>query len=308
MDELILHHYPPSPVAEKVRKAFGIKGLFWRSVEENRLPPRPELFAMTGGYRRIPVLQVGADLYCDSLCILRALERMKPEPTLFPIGIGGMPFGLSRWTDDELFSHAFKAVIAPVAGDLPSEFVNDRARLYLGANHDLAKEAADMPHTLSQLRSMFGWVDDRLRSEVKFILGDDPGMPDILVWYLYWFLRERYEGAAKLFAEFDALNKWSERVDALGTGEQSAMSCEEALEIAKNAEPRSAKTEDPTDPLGLKIGMNVTIEPITESGETPISGTIHAVGRDDIALAMSNEACGAVVVHFPRVGYRVKAL
>ena len=69
MSDIIFHHYPPSPVAEKVRKTFGIKGLSWASCEENRLPPRPELFAMTGGYRRIPVMQIGADIYLSLIHI-----------------------------------------------------------------------------------------------------------------------------------------------------------------------------------------------------------------------------------------------
>ena len=84
MTEIIFHHYPVSPVAEKVRAGLGIKKLAWRSVEHNRLPDRPELFAMTAGYRRIPVMQIGADIYCDSQCILRELERRFPEPTFFP--------------------------------------------------------------------------------------------------------------------------------------------------------------------------------------------------------------------------------
>ena len=74
MTEFILHHYPLSPYAEKIRTGFGIKRLAWRSVEHNRMPERPELFPMTGGYRRIPVLQIGADIYCDTQCILRELE------------------------------------------------------------------------------------------------------------------------------------------------------------------------------------------------------------------------------------------
>ena len=57
MAEIILHHYPQSPVAEKVRTGLGLKKLAWRSVEQNRLPDRPELLAMTGGYRRIPVIR-----------------------------------------------------------------------------------------------------------------------------------------------------------------------------------------------------------------------------------------------------------
>jgi len=82
MSEIILHHYPPSPVSEKIRTGPGLKQLSWRSVEQSRLPDRPELFAMTGGYRRIPVMQLGADIYCDSLCILTELERLHPPALL----------------------------------------------------------------------------------------------------------------------------------------------------------------------------------------------------------------------------------
>ena len=75
MPDLILHHYPQSPVAEKVRVVLGIKNVAWRSVQIPRLPPKPDLMPLTGGYRRTPVLQVGADVYCDSQCIIRELER-----------------------------------------------------------------------------------------------------------------------------------------------------------------------------------------------------------------------------------------
>ena len=92
MTEIIFHHYPVSPVAEKVRAGFGVKKLTWRSVEHNRLPDRPELFAMTAGYRRIPVMQIGADIYCDSQCILRELHRRFPEPTFFPGGADCVPW------------------------------------------------------------------------------------------------------------------------------------------------------------------------------------------------------------------------
>jgi len=97
MQDFIIHHYPQSPVSEKIRVAMGLKNLAWRSVEQNRLPERPELLAMTGGYRRLPVLQIGADIYCDTQLIFREIERRMPEPSLFPSGEHGLAFGLSRW-------------------------------------------------------------------------------------------------------------------------------------------------------------------------------------------------------------------
>ncbi|CAF4436931.1 unnamed protein product, partial [Rotaria magnacalcarata] len=81
--ELILYHYPQSPFAEKVRTAMGLKNLKWFSVITNRIPPRPHLDVLTGGYRRIPVLQVGADMYCDTHLILRTLDRLRPESPSF---------------------------------------------------------------------------------------------------------------------------------------------------------------------------------------------------------------------------------
>jgi glutathione S-transferase len=85
-NQIILHHYPQSPVAEKVRIVLGMKGLSWKSVEIPRLPPKPNLVALTGGYRLTPVMQIGADIYCDTKCIIRELQRRFPFPTLFQGG------------------------------------------------------------------------------------------------------------------------------------------------------------------------------------------------------------------------------
>lgn len=308
MSDLILHHYPPSPVAEKIRKTLGLKGLAWNSVEHERLPDRPELFAMTGGYRRIPVLQIGADIYCDTQCIFGAIEAFAPEPTLFPGGGGGMPYAISRWTDVELFASAFRIAFVPVRDKLPSALVTDRARLYLGADGDLEAEARDMPHTLAQFRAQIDWVETRLASGRPFLLGDAPGMPDVLVWFIYWFVRERYSEQAAFFAEFERLLAWAERMEGLGYGTQSAMTAAEALAVAKKAEPRTQQKADPRDPQGLAPGQRVTVQPTTDSLEKAIEGALLSVDRQSVAILREDPACGRVAVHFPRVGYRVTKL
>ena len=93
MAEIILHHYDRSPFSEKVRAAFGIKGLSWRSVRIPDVMPKPDYTPLTGGYRRTPSMQIGADIYCDSAMILLELERRFPEPTLFPTGDRGLGRG-----------------------------------------------------------------------------------------------------------------------------------------------------------------------------------------------------------------------
>src|SRR5690348_16998844 len=88
MTDIILHHYDTSPYSEKVRLGFGLKGLAWASVELPQIMPKPNLTALTGGYRKTPVLQIGADIYCDSQLIMRELERRYPTPSFYPAGRG----------------------------------------------------------------------------------------------------------------------------------------------------------------------------------------------------------------------------
>lgn len=308
MPELVLHHYPPSPVSEKIRKALGLKSARWISVEENRLPDRPELFAMTGGYRRIPVLQIGADLYCDSQRILRELEHRLPEPTLFPGQSADIAWGIARWIDGALFDSAVRIALAPAAGRLPPELIQDRARLYLGPEADMAHEARDLPHTLSQVRTQLGWLDEQLSGTEPFLGGAFPGLTDVLAWCVYWFIQERYDEAAAFLGEFTHLSGWAGKIDALGHGTVDTMLPEDALMLARESAPADTGSEDALDPQGLRCGMHVGIEPLVDSGERPVTGQIRSIGREELVLTHRHARCGEVAIHFPRVGYRVRPL
>jgi glutathione S-transferase len=305
MSEIIYHHYPLSPVAEKVRIAFGIKKLAWRSVEHARMPDRPELLAMTAGYRRIPVMQIGADIYCDSQCIMRELERRFPEPTFFPGHGKGIPWGVSRWTDVTMFELIFRTAFAPVMDKLPPELVKDRSRLYLGPGADLKKELDDLPHTLAQLRAHFGFLDTQLGHGKAFLTADQPGAVDAFVWHLMWFFKERYGKQQEFLAEFPRLVAWMERIKAVGHGSPTPMTAQEALAIGKAAEPAFPTQEDPRDPQGLKVGMKVAIGPLGDTGEKKVEGAVRAVSRETLVIDHEHPMCGRVAIHLPRVGYRV---
>jgi glutathione S-transferase len=64
--DTILHHYFNSPYSEKVRIQLAIKGLVWSSVVQPSVMPKPDRTPLTGGYRRIPVMQIGTEVFCDS--------------------------------------------------------------------------------------------------------------------------------------------------------------------------------------------------------------------------------------------------
>ncbi len=118
MSELILHHYPTSPFAEKARLLLGFKGLSWRSVHISPVMPKPDLTALTGGYRKTPVLQIGADIYCDTSLIARRLEQEKALPSFFPEGQEMTTASFATWVDSVVFQHAVSLVFQPesVAG------------------------------------------------------------------------------------------------------------------------------------------------------------------------------------------------
>jgi glutathione S-transferase len=305
--EIILHHYPPSPVSEKVRVALGIKNLAWRSVEIPRVPPKPDVMPLTGGYRRTPIMQIGADVFCDSQCILRELQRRYPQPSFYPAGADGLPWGIGRWTD-ALFETAVRISLGANAAQLPEDFARDRVRLFLGPTGSLAQVQADIPHAAAQVRAQLGWMEERLAGGRRFMLGEQPGLPDAMCYYLVWFVRARWQGGPAMLAEFPALEAWAQRVKAIGHGRPSPLRSGEAVEIARAAEPETPERADPRDPQGLAPGQHVTVVPDLDSGETPVAGEIRLVERDRIALLREDPRVGRVCVHFPRVGYRVASV
>jgi glutathione S-transferase len=305
MSEIIIHHYPQSPVSEKIRKAMGLKKLSWRSAEQSRFPDRPELFAMTGGYRRLPVLQIGADLYCDTQCIFRELERRVPSPSFFPNGERGLPFALSRWTDNIMFDLAMRVSFAPIAATLPPALVEDRARLYLGPDGDFKREIADLPHTVAQLRTQLGWLEEALSGNRLFLFGSQPGMGDLLAWFIVWFIRGKNDTTDRLLRECPGVLEWASRMDGLEYGHVEPISPAEALAQARSADPAVVDCVDAADPLGLRLGTTIAIRPISDTGEKPIIGELVASLRDTVTLRHSAPECGTVSLHFPRVGYRM---
>lgn len=303
MPEIILHHYPQSPVSEKVRVLLGMKGLDWRSVEIPRLPPKPDLMPLTGGYRLTPVMQIGADIYCDSLCIARALQDKFPEPTLYPGGTDGLVWGISRWTDGLFFRTALEVIFGAEHRRMPQEFVVDRGRIYFGADWNMEKLESDLANSIARLRAQLGWVEERLSTGRKFLLGDEPGLSDALVYYLVWFVRGRWEGGPGLLSQFPSLCAWEARVRAIGHGNPADMTAHQALDVARDSEPATPEMADPDDPRGLRPGDRVSVAP--DEGSPGAEGAVLALHRHEITIVRDDPRVGAVAVHFPVVGYRV---
>ena len=175
MADIILHHYPLSPYAEKVRTALGIKNAAWRGVIIPVIMPKPDLMPLTGGYRKTPVMQIGADVYCDTQLILRALERRIPEPTLYPGGSGGLADGIAWWAERSLFNVAVGVAFAKTGGQLPPGFAEDRAK-FSGREVNLERIRAAEPRLLADYRAQLQWLEETLAKR-PFLLGERPRRP-----------------------------------------------------------------------------------------------------------------------------------
>ncbi|HUO87691.1 MAG TPA: glutathione S-transferase family protein [Rhizomicrobium sp.] len=302
--EIILHNYPNSPFSEKVRVALGIKKLAWRSVVQPVIMPKPDLIPLTGGYRKIPVMQIGADVFCDTQIILRELERRFPSPSLSPQNRGA-PYGLGFWTDRQIFQAAVAIIFGEIGDQVPEDFRKDRAAMSGGGFNSEALKAA-VPLMRDQYRAHTQFLEDQLSDGRAFWGGDKPGLADIHAFMNPWFVGNALPHKARAtIAEFPHVQAWYDRVKALGHGTPTDMSPKEALAVAKAATPEAKEVADPNDPNGRKPGDRVKVS-ADDYGRDPIAGEIVFSNAHEIAIRRSAPEVGEVVVHFPRAGFVVQ--
>lgn len=304
--DVIFHHYPTSPFSEKVRLAFGIKHLTWRSVEIPNMMPKPDLLPLTGGYRKTPVMQIGADIFCDTQIILRELERRYPEPTLFPNG-DGLAYALAFWADRIFFMPTVAIIFGEIGDQVPEAFKKDRAAMSGNTfSTDAMKAAA--PFVRDQYRAHLDFIAGALKDGRAFLEGERASAFDAHAMMNIWFLNGALPHIAKpLLAEYSAVEAWYGRLRAIGHGTMTAMDSKEALRIAKEAQPEAKPGSDERDPQGRRPGQRVTVS-ADDYGRDPIAGEIVFSNAHEIAIRRYDPQVGDVVVHFPRAGFNVASV
>ncbi len=305
MADYILHHYENSPYAHKARLYFGHKGLAWKSVTIPMIMPKPDLMPLTGGYRRTPVMQIGADIYCDTSLIAAELERRHPEPTFYPYGGEGLAAMIGVWADQSLFMPAANFSLANVADKLPAAFFEDRAKMLGRPPTDIAKFKAAIPGIKSQMDMQLGRLVSVLADGRKFLLGDRPGLADYAVchplWMVYSISGKRVAAALE---PYPTIRAWLDRIAAIGTGTRSELDAKAALAIAKAATPEAPGAGEDIEGAP-KPGARVSVQSEDRVPE-PVTGEVVLVRANEIAIRRTDPAVGDIVVHFPRIGYIVK--
>lgn len=302
MSDLILHHFDWSPYGEKVRVLLGIKGLAWRSVQIPMVMPKPDLTALTGGYRKTPVLQIGADIYCDTSRIARELELRYPEPTFFPGGSNGLSYALAPWADSFFASGA--GLSMGLNDQLPADLVQDRREFFTHMDFDRLQVRA--PHMFGQVLANVMLLEEHLADGRAFLDADRPGLTDASAYYVLWMCRGFIAAMNGLLEPFARVAEWEGRMRAIGHGERSELEASAALDIARAASAIPAAGVSPADPARLVTGQRVTVTP-DDYGKVPVAGELVTLDLHEIAVRRVDARAGEVVVHFPRLGYVVEA-
>ena len=272
-----------------------------------RIPPimpKPDLMPLTGGYRRTPVMQIGADVFCDTQIIIREIERRFPSPTLFPSGDTGVPWALGLWSDRPFFQTTVNLVFGALGHKVPQEFIEDRS-LLRGARFDVAKMRAALPQMRDQVRAYLGWIEAQLGDGRTWLLRDF-SLADVSAYMNVWYVRSSLgsaedrdvAGLDRIFAHLPRVAQWESRMRAVGHGRREEMSAEEALAVAAQASPETVAESDPDDPNGRKVGDSVAVVP-DDYGKVEVFGEIVSLSAQHIAIRRVDERVGRDDRAFP---------
>jgi glutathione S-transferase len=302
--EIILHHYPMSPFAEKIRLIFGFKSLHWRSVHIPDIMPKPDLTALTGGYRKTPVLQIGADIYCDTALIADVLEEHAPTPSLYTRGITAASRLLAQWADSTLFWTAIPFTMQPEG--LAHLFSGRPPEAIKAFGDDRAVYRANLPRMrAADAKAAFALYLERLEEMLgsqTFFFGAAPSIADFSIYHNLWFVT-RGGPVVKILENFPALQSWRARMAAFGHGAHERLESGAALGIAHEA--TAGPSLGNSDAQGLALGERV-VAAATDTGTDPIEGTLYGATKTRFSIAREDARAGRVVVHFPRLGFELR--
>jgi len=304
---IILHQFERSPFSEKIRLALRMKNLGWASVEIPSIMPKPDLTPLTGGYRRTPVMQIGADIFCDTSIMLSELEKRFQIPALNLPGHEGLARMVSGWTDGKWFQSSVAVIFGEVGDQMPKEFIADRTKMS-GRPFDVDAMKAAAPIMRDQWRSQLLWIEERLAGgrlagTGDWLVGTKPGMIDVHVQMNPWFVEKNVPDFLEECFESAPLTKdWYQRLKQFTGQTPEKITGADAVEIAHNAAPRLKPASTAGDLRDFQPGDRVAIAP-DDYAKDWVEGDLVIANAERVILARHDERADNLHIHFPRVGY-----
>ena len=211
-----------------------------------RILPKPDLMPLTGGYRKTPVLQIGADMIGDTQLILREIERRAPEPTSARRNCG-LADAFGWWAERSLFGTAVAASFAKVGSSLPQAFIEASSGREFNPH---AMKVAE-PRMLDAFRAQLHWLEISLSDGKPFLFGPHPSAADCSLYHMVWFVRVARPGEA--LASFPASSPGADL-----SGIHRSWRAHHGIHARRRSqsprEPRNLSADRFTPPNGATVG------------------------------------------------------
>jgi glutathione S-transferase len=304
---IILHHFDRSPYSEKIRLALRMKNLGWAGVEIPSIMPKPDLVPLTGGYRRTPVMQIGADIFCDTSIMLTELERRFQIPSLNLPGHEGLSKMVAGWTDGKWFQTSVGVIFGAVGKHMPKEFIDDRTKMS-GRPFDVEGMKAAAPFLRDQWRSQLMWIEERLEGgrhagTGDWLVGTKPGMVDVHAYMNPWFVEKNIPDFLEQCFESAPMTKdWYRRLKDFKGQAPEEISGADAISIARDAAPRLKPASTAQDIRDFQPGDKVAIA-ADDYAKDWVEGELVVANAERVIIARFDERAENLHLHFPRVGY-----
>lgn len=304
---------------------FGLSGLkYFKCITLNRLP-RPVLEKLGVKYRRIPILAIGRDIYCDTRLIIRKLEELFPRNSVS-----------SKNPFERGLEHVFENWLVDggpfwrTAGLIPpdSEILNDdkwcKDRLEMtGKAFDAETLRKGRAENVAHARMYFDTMENELLADGREYLmgGPHPTLVDVHgIWTFHWAITKEL-GLWDALEKDDVVNEqqfprtfaYVDRfAKALTTkqkdnGEPKRLSDEETLRMIFDSdffEPEGIVDE--RDPLKLKKGQMVEIWPVESGFNHHDKGELLSIGVNEVVIASKPQlGDGLLRIHYPRTNIRI---
>ena len=216
----------------------------------------------------------------------------------------GLGSALSWWADTTMFIPAATLTTSIIGDNVPEAFVEDRIAFM---KHDFSKAASvrDLPLNRPRVSAPMPFLADMLKDGRPFLLGPNLSVADLSAYHPLWFARTNGGAEALAMLPFAPLLAWMDRIAAIGHGDRKAMDAEEALALARAADPEPPRGVAGDDPSGLASGARVRVH--ADDANDPIAGTLVGADTSEIIIRHEDARVGAVHVHLPRFGYSVVA-
>ncbi|KAF2106450.1 hypothetical protein BDV96DRAFT_590965 [Lophiotrema nucula] len=316
----LLFHYPPSIYSHRVLWYLWLRGLPYDECIQPAYMPRPDLASININYRRIPILAIGKDIYCDSRLIIKTLEERFPGSNLSPRTSqeAGIKKLFESWSiDGGLFANAVKLIPYWTSKSLLKDkaFLDDRQQLMGGVRFTPEERERNRPDGLTHIRQAFEVLENTwLADGRKWILGGDaPSVVDIdAVWPFEWVVADKWMAEAlpkeyeqrfpRVYAYvrrfLEAANEGRKRIAKPTTFDRKTVE----KHVLEAKEPLGDLEVIEDDPLKLKNGDEVDVYPSDYGMSHKDRGSLIGLTISTVTIRNSK----GLNLHFPRWNFRVE--